>query len=300
MRPTAKSLILDLLSTLREGSMPVRALVSAAALFSIEENNVRVTLARLYAAGGVERDERGRYRLGARTEAVRQQIASWRRIDERLDLWDGDWVGVHTGSLPGRRGRLLQRRRQALRLLGFRELEPGIEIRPDNLVGGIEWVRGRLFELGLTAGTLVCGIRALDPTAEVHARSLWDASLLVEGYRQSIDELEQSERRLSRLSPEEAMVESFLVGGRVLRQLVLDPLLPEPIVPAASRNALLRAMRHYDLVGRSGWADFLARFDVPHLRTPIELGVAEASAQLLGSSGYETRREVTHEPARTG
>jgi len=44
--PTAKSLTIDLLSTLRGGSMPVRALVASGALFGIAENNVRVTLAR--------------------------------------------------------------------------------------------------------------------------------------------------------------------------------------------------------------------------------------------------------------
>ncbi len=51
MRPTAKSLILDLLSTARGGVMPVRALVAAAALFEIGENGVRVELARLSARG---------------------------------------------------------------------------------------------------------------------------------------------------------------------------------------------------------------------------------------------------------
>ena len=31
----------------------------------------------------------------------------------------------------------------------------------------------------------------------------------------------------------ETMVETFLVGGRAIRQLVLDPLLPEAVAPAA-------------------------------------------------------------------
>jgi len=55
MRPTAKSLILDLLSTARGGAMPVRALIAAAALFEIGENGVRVELARLSARGLVQR-----------------------------------------------------------------------------------------------------------------------------------------------------------------------------------------------------------------------------------------------------
>jgi len=65
VEPSAKSVILDLLSTLRRGSMPVRALIEAGALFGFSGNHVRVTLARLRRSGLVERDERGRYRLGA-------------------------------------------------------------------------------------------------------------------------------------------------------------------------------------------------------------------------------------------
>ncbi|MGI9591183.1 MAG: PaaX family transcriptional regulator, partial [Myxococcota bacterium] len=62
--PRPKSLILDLLSTRRRGSMPVAALVEAAALFGIAEGSLRVALSRLLAEGRVERDERGAYRLG--------------------------------------------------------------------------------------------------------------------------------------------------------------------------------------------------------------------------------------------
>ena len=50
------------------------------------------------------------------------------------------------------------------------------------------------------------------------------------------------------------MVESFLLGGRVIRQLVLDPLLPEPILPVGERDALAGAMRRYDRLGRACWA----------------------------------------------
>ena len=76
-QPTARSLVLDLLSTLRRGSMPVRALVEAGTLLGIEENNVRVSLARLYTSGRVERDERGRYRLGPAVAAISGRLRSW-------------------------------------------------------------------------------------------------------------------------------------------------------------------------------------------------------------------------------
>ncbi len=66
MVPTAKTLLLDLLSTVSHGSCPVRALLEAAELFGIRENSLRVALVRLRAGGLVERDERGCYRLANR------------------------------------------------------------------------------------------------------------------------------------------------------------------------------------------------------------------------------------------
>ena len=47
------------------------------------------------------------------------------------------------------------------------------------------------------------------------------------------------------------MVETFLVGGRAIRQIALDPCLPEAIAPEAERRALVAAMREYDRAGRA-------------------------------------------------
>ena len=79
------------------------------------------------------------------------------------------------------------------------------------------------------------------------------------------------------------MVESFLLGGRTIRQLVLDPLLPETLVPAAEREALVAAMRRYDRVGRASWARFMRGFDIlPEARTPADLRIVERVGGLEG------------------
>jgi hypothetical protein len=59
MQPTAKSVILDLLSSLRGRAMPVRALVAAGGLFDISAESMRVALARLLQRGTSERGARG-------------------------------------------------------------------------------------------------------------------------------------------------------------------------------------------------------------------------------------------------
>jgi phenylacetic acid degradation operon negative regulatory protein len=252
---TAKSLILDLLSTLGRGSAPVRALISAADLFGLAGNNVRVTLARLLAEGLVERDEGSRYRLGPDAGAVNQRIRSWRRPEQRMRPWDGGWIGVHgPGSAPARARRS---RARALRLLGFRSLSPGLEIRPDNWVGGVGAVRDELFALGLPGGATVFRMTDLDPAAQQRALQLWDQAALVAGHRATTARLEASLARLAGLPREAAMVESFELGGEGIRQIVVDPLLPEEIVPGRDRRALVETMRRFDAAGRRAWAGWL-------------------------------------------
>jgi len=279
---TAKSLILDLLSTLKGGSMPVRALVAAGDVFGLEENGVRVALARLLAAGLVERDERGQYRPGSRAEALQREVTSWRTVEDGLRRWQGDWAGVHVGALP-RSARDRAARTRALRLVGFRELAPRLEIRPDNLAGGVEALRGRLRALGLEQSAIVFRLGALDRATEARARDLWDTTALRSAYREARAEIARSEKRLPTLPRHAAMTESFVLGGRVIRQIVLDPLLPEPIVPAGERQALVAAMRRYDRVGRACWADFLREFGVLHDRTPADLRLADGAARAAGA-----------------
>lgn len=263
--------------------MPVRALVASGDCFGIAENSVRVALARLHAAGTVDRDQRGRYRLGERTEATRREVASWKTRHEDLGDWsEGGWIGLITNASERPSRRVASRRERALLLLGFRALEPNLHVRPDNLAGGVQRARERLHALdpSLEAGSLVMGLRDLDPEATQRAIGLWDPVRAVAAYRHSRSRLAESEANLSALSAEEAMVETFLIGGEVLRQVALDPLLPEAIVPSWERDELVAAMRHYDDLGRRCWAGFLERFDVPHMRdmrTPTDLRVADAA-----------------------
>jgi phenylacetic acid degradation operon negative regulatory protein len=269
VEPTAKSLILDLLSTIGDRSMPVRALVAAADLFDIEENSLRVALARLLAADTVERDERGEYRLGRRAAAVQQQVRSWRRIENRVRQWNGGWLGVHTGALRRESRATLERRRRALRFLGFRELVPGLAVRPDNLTASREALYEELVALGLPAAAPVFAMAMIDRASDAAARALWDGEALVTDYRRSRAELEESEARLPDVSAREAMVESFLLGGRVIRQIVLDPLLPEPIVPDGELRELVTAMRRYDKLGHSCWRAFFSQYRLTSMRAPV-------------------------------
>jgi len=251
--------------------MPVRALVVAGTLFDIAPNSIRVELARLVGRGLIESDERGSYRMARGAQSVQSRVVSWSRIEERMTPWSGGWVGVHTANLPRSDRRAARRRERAFAFLGFRELDTGLWIRPDNLSGGVAEVRRQLTALGLEPAAVVFALGALDAATETRARALWDVTDLRAGYRATRDAILASERRMPRLAPQKAMVESFTLGGRAIRQLVLDPLLPEPILPSTERRALVQTMRRYDKLGRACWRAFMVDHGAPSRRSPVDL-----------------------------
>lgn len=283
MDPTPRSLVLDLLSTLGRRSAPVRALVEAGALFEMRENSLRVALARLCADGLVERDGRGAYRLGPAAQPVNREIRGWRQLERRIAEWRGDWYAVRTSALPRGSARDRRQRARALRFLGFRPLTAGLELRPANLAGGIEAVRQRLAALELAAPGLLFLVAEFDAETDATARALWDGAELVRSYRQRREAIERSARQLRDLPRAAAMAESFRLGGAAIRQLVLDPLLPEPIVPAAERRALVEAMIDYDRLGREAWADWLGAAAPGPRQLPVGVRGPRAGADLLST-----------------
>lgn len=257
MTPKAQGLVLQLLSVADGRSIPVKALVDVAGIFEITANNLRVTLARLLAAGLVARDERGQYRLAAAGRAVQGHVAEWVRLEDRMVVWSGGWIGAHTAGLARGNRTALRHRTRALRFLGLRKLRPDLWIRPDNLAGGVSDVRRRLRELGLEDRAPVFALSDLDEPVESSARGLWDTEAQRAEYRETSARIEDANRRLDRLGLEEAMVETFLLGGRVLRMLAFDPLLPDAISPGAERRALVERMLAYDRRGRAVWSHFM-------------------------------------------
>jgi phenylacetic acid degradation operon negative regulatory protein len=267
-RPIPKTLILDLLSKLGGHAMPVRALVAAAAVFGLRPESVRVALVRLGERGTVTRDERGWYRLAAAAEPVQQHVSGWKKLDERITPWRGSWIAVHTGHLGRSERKTTRRRERALHWMGFRVLAGHLYIRPDNLRGGVDGVRAQLLRLGLEARALVFALTELDADADSRARRLWDTAALRRLYREAAAALTSSAARLESLPSEQAMKESFLLGGEAIRHLAHDPLLPESIAPTVERNALVATLRDYDRQGRMRWRAFLESHGAREWRAP--------------------------------
>jgi phenylacetic acid degradation operon negative regulatory protein len=253
VRITAKRVVLQLLSATGGRPAPASGLVTACALFGITENNTRVALARMLAEGTLETGARGEYRLGAPTQALTREVMRWRDVEKTVRRWDGSYVAVHGGALGRTDRRELRRRERALRLLGFATLEHELDVRPDNLEGGCEALRERLHALGLDRRALVFRIVDLDESLAARARKLWDGAALQKAYRRTREQLDRWIASEPSLPRDVAARESFLLGSEAIRQILFDPLLPEPLVDVSERRALVDSMRRYDVVGRRVW-----------------------------------------------
>lgn len=258
MKTNPRTLILNLLGA-RGAALPARDAVAACSLFGISENSVRVTLARLSAVGLVEAAGRGSYRLGPNAVPLAADVATWRGAEQRLRDWNGGWVAVHAGNL-GRSDRpALRARSRALALLGLRELDRGLHVRPDNLAGGVAAVRARLTALGLEPEAAVFGAQAFDAAREKRARALWNPDALSAGYAATARRVDDWLARAAGLAPDAAARESFTLGNDAIRQLIFDPLLPAPLVDVTARRAFVDAVLRIDAAGRAIWDRFLDR-----------------------------------------
>ncbi len=261
MNVSAKAVVLEVLSageSIYKGTLPVRSLVQAASVFGIAENSVRVAIVRLRAEGLLESPGRGEYRLGPSAQVVNDKIHGWRTVATRVGTWDGSWIAAFTADLSRTDRPALRRRLRALRYLGFEELKPGLFVRPNNLIPGIDGVRHELVALGLDADAPVFRMEELNPDQEERARAMWDSRGLERTYTQMHGELKISMDRLGELALDDSVREAFLLGREGIRHVVLDPLLPEPLVDENKRSTMVSVLQDYCDKGLNLWTRFLA------------------------------------------
>lgn len=236
--------------------VPVQVLIHAATLFDIDENRTRVALHRLRSKGLVDSQLRGTYRITG-DSAIVNETSAWRFALDRLVPWDGGWIGVHTAALPRADKTIARRRDRATDIVGLRELSTGLLVRPDNLAGGIDPIRDRLAALGVEPEAVVFRIDALGAKHEAQARSLWSGLRLDARYREHMERLAEVTALIPSLSVDEAARQTFIVGGRAVHDIVLDPLLPPPLVDPTLRERFVDAMQRFDDLGREMWSRVL-------------------------------------------
>lgn len=239
------------------GTLQVRSLVQAASAFDIAENSVRVAIVRLRAEGLLDSPARGEYCLGPSAQAVNDRIHGWRTVSERAGAWDGTWIGVFTADLSRTDRPALRRRVRALRYLGFKELRPGLFVRPNNLKPGLEGIRKELTAFGVDPHTMVFSLANLNDEQERTARTLWDGPTLESTYSELHGDLTMSLDRLDGIPLNDSVREAFLLGRKGVRHVVLDPLLPEPLIDEGKRTSMVNVLQEYCDKGLHLWTRFL-------------------------------------------
>jgi phenylacetic acid degradation operon negative regulatory protein len=253
MKINARHLILDVMLASEAHVLCAREAILACRIFDISENSVRVALVRLSAEGLIEGAGRGSYRLAPAARDLAGDVATWRQAEQRLRPWQNDWLVVFSAGLGRSDRTALNRRERALQMLGFRELDKGLHVRPNNIEQTVDAVRRRLHSLGLESDTSVFSASNWAPAREAHILTLWDTNALSAQYNSVQIQLRDWMARAGELDPEVAARECFLLGGKAIRQVVFDPLLPEPMVNAEERHAFVQTVREFDQLGHDIW-----------------------------------------------
>ena len=247
--------VLDLLAAASPVPVAARAIVEAGVILGIKENALRVALSRLRARDAIASPSRGAYVLGP--AAPPRPPTPWTATDDALlSPWDGtSWLAVHElGELP-----------EALRWLGFRPVLRGLSMRPANLRGGVDALRG---ELG--AGRAVFLASALEPAPD--AEALWSVRARRAKQPALAEALETGLAALRTATPADdaALATAFRLGGAALRSLHLDPRLPPALASAEPRQRLQSAMSRYDRRARALWATRLGLAGATPLGRPLQ------------------------------
>lgn len=257
MKINAKHLILDLLLANQNTPLSAKDAIAACALFGISDNSVRVALARASADGLLCAAGRGTYCLGDSALELAGDVATWRTKEQRLRSWQGNYLVVLSHSLGRSNRSALRHRERALAMLGFKELETGLHIRPDNIEDNILMVRKRLYSLGLEKQALVFVAQQFSPEQEQAIYRLWDGAALNQRYEQLQQQLTQWLAHAHDLEADVAARESFLLGRKAIREVVFDPLLPAPWVDVAARHAFVDTVHRFDREGHRIWRQLI-------------------------------------------
>ncbi|MBT6175761.1 MAG: hypothetical protein HOI23_00850 [Deltaproteobacteria bacterium] len=255
--PTSRQLLVGFISTIGQQLTPVSTLLTASRLFGFSENQTRVALSRLVNKGTFERVENLGYRLANQSHPIQQLALSWREIPNVSQRWSLNWYGVLTAEFPRSDRRAARHRNRALRYLGYKIFKNGLAIRPANIKRDLEGAREQLVSFGLEAEASVFEISSLGAQDHKYALELWDSASIEKHYRHLAQEIETSFPRLKNLDIKEALIENHVLGGVVIRHLLLDPLLPDEMCDSKLRNRLIKLLDKYEHHGRKRWVQYL-------------------------------------------
>ncbi|MFN4024188.1 MAG: hypothetical protein ACK4MQ_05110 [Hyphomonas sp.] len=250
---SARALVLSLMSSIGTQQQTIASLINAGELFGIEASTVRVAVTRLLKDGLLESPQRGVYVPGPRARALTRRVQQWQGVAGRVAPWDGGWLAAMTHYLGRRDRRQMRGRERALALYGYREADAGLWVRPANLARPLADHRRDLIGIGADEAIILLRLADIAADAPPGWPALWSAADLEASYGRAIAAMEDSLRRLPRLSLAEAARETLLIGQAVIRAINFDPLLPPELGNQALFLKMVESMRVYNEAGVACW-----------------------------------------------
>ena len=247
MKPS--SVILDLLRTFPDRGASAKLILATGKMFGVSDNAIRVNLSRLTAKGVIDKLDRGHYRISQQSTPLNDFVEEWRLGEKRRKSWKkNSWLClVMDNNLSGECQRNIG-------YFGFRKIQPGLWVRPDNLKLESTDLLKRLRNIGIPSDVILL---AASQFAEDNAEQwfgFFNIEQLDQQYADMNQKLHNSLAKLANQTNDAAKKETFLLGGAAIQMLIKDPLIPEQIQAPAMREALWQTMLEYDKCGRDIWA----------------------------------------------
>ena len=255
--PSASQIVLWFLNIPEFEICSVSVLVRVASGFGIDEPAVRVAIGRLVKRGLVNSVSRGVYSIGPKGKALRATARDWKSSEERRKPWDGSWIVVHTAHLGRTNKTALRARERAFRLRGFGCLVKDVWVRPSNLRESLAETRNYLVTLGLEEDALVTLVAEVSGTPAHTISGLWNVEKLENGYKKLVQHLNRSIEQVPDLSAENQARDFLLLGNEAIRQINIDPLLPDELIDTSLRKKLVERTLDYNEIGISFWHDYV-------------------------------------------
>lgn len=255
-KTNARDLIVDLLLGLQGRAISIKQIIIAAKLFEISENSIRVAVTRLSSDNVIEAIERGVYQFTTQSHEWADVMLNRKNGIKQTKQWNHQFLAVFTGELGRVDRTALNRRERALRHFGFKELEQGIYIRPDNLAISFDDIFSELKAKGLEAGAKICQINHFDTTTLANLPVLWSTSTLNQNYEKYSQMIQAWLSSVDQLDLDTATRESLLLGRQTISLVMNDPLLPEDYVDVELREQFVASVQQLDQTGLELWRRF--------------------------------------------
>lgn len=254
---TARSLVMSLFNSSRANTLNINQLIRSGKLFDIEDSAIRMAVTRLFKEQLIESPERGIYQSGGKSHNLNIEIQSWQNTLHQIKPWNKQWLMVLTTHLGRTNKTQLNASKRSFNLCGFAEAEKGVWVRPNNLNTTVNQLYNRLTGIGMPSKAHLIATENVANSIEKSWCDLWPIKTLEANYRMANNEIQSSLIKLSTQSIEASAKESLLLGESIIRQINLDPLLPNEMINNQLRSDVISNMKNYNDIGQQYWQRFL-------------------------------------------